>query len=245
MELVVLIYGILIGSFLNVCIYRIPKRISIVVPPSACPECGTRIKFYDLIPVVSFLVLQGRCRNCRAAISFVYPLIEIGTGILTLLLYYKYGFSFDFLKYLCLAYWLVIIAGIDLKHQLIPDVLSISGLAIGLLWAGLSGKDQWIDAILGALIGGGILFLVAYFYPQGMGMGDVKLLAMIGGFLGIKLVLYTLFAGSFLGALIGSVLLLCKVITRKTPIPFGPFLALGAIVSLFSAEFFHSLTWFY
>lgn len=237
MELLIFVYGCIIGSFLNVCIYRIPIGISIIFPPSTCPVCGRKIKHYDLVPVISFLFLRGKCRNCQTKISFLYPVVELLTGVLTLILFLKYGISGDFAKYSILIYLLIVISGIDLRHQIIPDVLSIPGIVLGLVFAVFSGKAGFWDAIWGALFGGGILFLVAYFYPEGMGLGDAKLLAMVGCFLGFKLTYATFLLGSFLGTIFGCVFLLLKLMTRKTPIPFGPFLAAGAIISLFLNDY--------
>jgi leader peptidase (prepilin peptidase)/N-methyltransferase len=186
-----------------------------------------------MVPVVSYLILRGRCRSCRAVISFQYPLVELLTAVISELLYLKFGLSGLFFKYLLFSYLLIVISFIDLQQHRIPNILSISGIIIGLIWACFYGKTGLFQAVLGLALGGAFLFPIAYFYPKGMGMGDVKLLAMIGVFTGIKPVLFTLFSGSALGAIIGLILIGCKVITRKTPIPFGPFLATGAVVGLF------------
>jgi leader peptidase (prepilin peptidase)/N-methyltransferase len=232
MELIILLYAAIIGSFLNVCIYRIPHGMSIVFPRSFCPNCQIQIKWFDLVPIISFLFLRGRCRSCKAPISIQYPVVEALTAVLTLVFYRKFGLSGEFFKSGVFCCLLMVIAWIDYYHQLIPNRLSIFGLITGLAWATFYGKVELLHAGLGAITGGGILFAIAYFFPQGMGMGDVKLLAMIGAFLGVKGVLYTLFIGSGLGAVIGLVLIYCKVIARKNRIPFAPFLAVGAMITL-------------
>jgi leader peptidase (prepilin peptidase) / N-methyltransferase len=232
MYLIILIYAISIGSFLNVCIYRIPRGISIVFPRSFCPTCQHPLKWYDLVPALSFLCLRGHCRNCKAPISMQYPLVEIGTAILGLLLYIKLGLSIEFFKESLFCSLLMIIAWIDYYHHQILNRLSILGIVIGLIVAIPYGRDEFFHALLGMATGGCVLLPVAYFYPQGMGMGDVKFLAMIGSFLGVKGVLLTLFLGSALGTVIGLFLIGCKVISRKTKIPFGPFLAAGAVFVL-------------
>ncbi len=185
-----------------------------------------------MIPVLSYLILGGRCRFCRAAVGIQYPVVEISTALLALVFYKKYGLTGDFFKIALLGCLLIIIAWIDCHYRRIPDKLSVFGIIAGLAWAFFYGKTPLLHAGLGMLIGGGILFPIAFFYPRGMGMGDVKLLAMIGAFVGVKGVLYTLFIGSALGAVIGLGLLYWKTITRKTQIPFGPFLAVGAIITL-------------
>ncbi len=232
MALIIFLYALVIGSFLNVCIYRIPRGVSIVWPRSFCPNCQKNIPWHDMIPVLSYLILRGRCRFCRAAVGIQYPVVEISTALLALVFYKKYGLTGDFFKIALLGCLLIIIAWIDCHHRRIPDKLSVFGIIAGLAWAFFYGKAALLHAGLGMLIGGGILFPIAFFYPRGMGMGDVKLLAMIGAFIGVKAVLYTLFVGSALGAVIGLGLLYWKTITRKTQIPFGPFLAVGAIITL-------------
>ncbi len=230
--IITFIYGLIIGSFLNVCIYRIPLGISVVFPRSACPSCGKPIKAYDLIPVISFLILRGKCRNCKAVIGWQYPLVELLAGVLTGVLYLKFGLSIIFLKAVILCYLLIIVSFIDLKYKRIPNLITYPGIIIALIGAVFFGKNGFYNAFFGLLVGGGILFPIAYFYPQGMGFGDVKLLALIGAFLGVKLVLYSLFIGSILGTVIGLILIAMKFITRKTTIPFGPFLASGAVITI-------------
>ena len=232
MELIIILYALALGSFFNVCIYRIPRGLSIVFPRSFCPGCQNKLKWYDLIPVFSYLYLRGRCRTCKTVIPLQYPLVEILAAVIGLLLYYKFGITNDFFKNAILCSLLIIIAGIDFYHQQIPNKISICGIVIGLVWAAFSGKAEFFQALWGMVVGGGILLPVAYFYPQGMGMGDVKLLAMMGAFMGVKGGLFTLFTGSALGTVAGLILIHCKVTTRKTRIPFAPFLAAGAVITV-------------
>ena len=232
--LLIFLFGAIIGSFLNVIIYRIPRGESIVLPPSHCPHCNHRLAWWDLFPVLSFLWLKGRCRYCQAAISWRYPLTELLTGGLTWLWWFRYGSSgpaLASLAFLVLTYILIAIALIDLEQRIIPNRLTLPLIILGLTFRAFQGA--LVPALLGALAGGGLLFLIALVYPKGMGFGDVKLLAMTGIFLGWYQVLISLFVGSFLGVLVMVPLLLLKKIERKTPVPFGPFLVIGALVVMY------------
>lgn len=189
-----IIFGALIGSFLNVCILRLPQEESIVTPGSHCPHCKKPITFYDNIPLVSYLVLKGKCRQCRGSISLQYPLIEGITALSSLLLIMKFGPSLSFLFYFSFVAALIVITVIDLYHQIIPDVISLPGIGVGLLASLMIPQITFFNSLIGILIGGGSLFLVATLYQwlfkrEGMGGGDVKLLAMIGAFLGWKAVI--------------------------------------------------------
>ncbi len=228
------ILGITIGSFLNVLIYRIPRGESIVLPPSHCPNCNHQLGVLDLFPVFSYLWLGGRCRYCKTPISWRYPLVELITAVLTVICWIRFDLSIDGAMSLVLTYVLIAIAFIDLEHRLIPNVLTLPMIAIGLIFRGWQGEIM--AGILGGLIGGGLLFLVAFFYPKGMGMGDVKFLAMAGVFLGWEKALFLLFSGSFLGVLIIIPLMLLKKLDRKTAFPFGPFLVVGALIALYWEE---------
>lgn len=230
--------GAAIGSFLNVCIYRLPLGESIVFPASHCPACGTRIRPWDNIPLLSFLLLGGKCRSCRAAISFRYPLVELLNGLLTLALFLKFGPSPTFLVLLVFSSALVAVTFIDLNHQLIPDVISLPGIVVGfaasffLPWLG------WLNSLIGLLLGGGSLLVVAYLYQfltkkEGMGGGDIKLLAMMGAFLGWRAVPFIIFAGSLVGSVVGITLMLVQKKDAKLAVPFGPFLSFGAILYIF------------
>lgn len=221
--------GLIIGSFLNVCIYRIPRGGSLLFPPSACPACGRRLTALELIPVAAFIALKGRCRGCRTPISRRYPLVELLTGVLFLLVFWKFGLGLETLKWWVLLSLLIVIALIDLDFQRIPDAISLPGLAAGILLA----QGHWGQAVLGAMIGYGIIAAVIALSRGGMGWGDAKLLALIGAFLGWRGVVVSLFVGSLLGSLVGIILLLLRRIDRKTPVPFGPYLSLGAFSFLF------------
>ena len=237
LNVVAIIFGSLIGSFLNVCIARLPKEESIVFPGSHCPRCGHPIRFYDNIPVVSYLLLGGKCRDCGAPISIQYPLVEGITALGSFLLFLRFGPSIAYLIYFAFLCGLIVITVIDLYHQIIPDVISLPGIVAGLLASlVLPGITFW-NSLVGALLGGGSLFVVATVYQwlfkrEGMGGGDVKLLAMIGAFLGWKAVILTILLSSFIGSVVGILIILVKGKDFKYAIPFGPFLAAGAVISL-------------
>jgi len=233
-----LLVGLALGSFMNVCIYRIPLEKSIIRPSSSCPNCGKKIRFYDNIPLISYLLLLGRCRHCHHPISWRYPAVEAITGLLSLALFIRYGLSLQYLLFLLFATTLVTISFIDLDHQIIPDVLSIPGIVAGLAAAFIPGNVSWFDSIIGIIGGGGTLFLVGLIYEkltgkQGMGGGDVKLLAMIGAWMGWRSLPFVLLVSSLTGAIIGSVFLLAAGKGYRVKIPFGPFLSLGALFYIF------------
>ena len=232
------VFGTCIGSFLNVCIYRIPAGESIVSPPSRCPQCGAGIRWYQNIPIFSWIVLGGRCASCKAGIPFRYPLVEALTGGLFLLVFFYFGISWPTLVFWVFMSLLVVITFIDLDHQIIPDVISLPGIVIGFACSFLLPWITWTDSLYGILLGGGSLFLVAAGYElltrkEGMGGGDVKFLAMLGAFLGWKAILPVIFISSLLGTMVGVPLMLIKGADRKLAIPFGPFLAVGAVIWLF------------
>ena len=235
------ILGLAMGSFLNVCIYRIPLKKSIVAPSSSCPHCGQVIRFYDNVPVLSFLFLRGKCRYCEHSISWRYPFVECLSGFLSLLLYIKYGAHLQYIVYLFFALSLVVVTFIDLDHKIIPDILSLPGIGMGIAVSFLPGTIFWLDSLIGAIAGGGILFLVAVGYERmtgrdGMGGGDIKLLALIGAWMGWKPLPMVLLISSFSGALIGAVFIWFSGKGYRVQIPFGPFLSFGAILCLFFGE---------
>jgi len=237
-HIVSIIFGAIMGSFLNVCIFRLPKEESIIWPGSHCPYCKNPIKFYDNIPLVSYLLLGGKCRQCQGLISFQYPLIEGITAFSSLILFMKFGVTLSYLVYFAFMAALIVITVIDLYHQIIPDVISLPGIGAGLLASLIIPQITFLNSLLGILLGGGSLFLVATLYQwlfkrEGMGGGDVKLLAMIGAFLGWKAVILTILLSSLIGSITGIIIMVSKGKDFKYAIPFGPFLSLGAVIALF------------
>jgi leader peptidase (prepilin peptidase)/N-methyltransferase len=235
--LIAFVVGAMLGSFLNVCIHRLPAGESVVYPPSHCPVCGVPIRHRDNIPLVSYVLLCGRCRACGGAISFRYPFVEALSGVMLVLLLYRFGFSPALAVYAAFVAALIVISFIDLDHQIIPDVISLPGIVLGLVVSALGQGPPLLDSVVGVLVGGGILYAVAAGYHaftgrEGMGGGDIKLLAMIGAFLGWRGVLVTLIVGSFTGAVVGTILIVARRTDSRIPIPFGPFLALGAVCAL-------------
>jgi leader peptidase (prepilin peptidase)/N-methyltransferase len=236
-----IIVGALIGSFLNVCILRLPKGESIVWPGSHCPHCGKPIRGYDNIPILSYILLMGKCRECRGPISVQYPFVEGVTALGSLLLMTRFGLSLSYLVYFVFIASLIVVTVIDLYHQIIPDVISLPGIGVGLLASLIIPQMTFLNSLIGILLGGGSLFLVATVYQwlfkrEGMGGGDVKLLAMIGAFLGWKSVILTILLSSLIGSITGVIIMVLKGKDFKYAIPFGPFLSLGAVISLFYGE---------
>lgn len=236
------LFGLLIGSFLNVCIYRIPRGESIVFPGSHCASCGVHLKSYDLIPVVSYLLLRGRCRYCGQSISPRYPLVELTTAALITLQGWKWGVTPTFFLYAVLTAVLVAVTMIDFDHQIIPDGLVVIVAALGLIHLlvvrmPLMGPAALLDGAAGFLLGGGLFFLIAVLSRGGMGGGDVKLAAAFGLCFGWQLLLLLLLLAFISGALVSAGLLLSHKKGRKDGVPFGPFLAFGAyFVSLCGSE---------
>lgn len=233
-----LVFGLCIGSFLNVCIHRLPDGSSIVNPPSSCPGCGARIRWYDNLPVLSWILLRGRCRNCKAPISLRYPIVELLTGGFAMILWMSYGPVWQTLVYFIFISALLVITFIDIDHRIIPDIISLPGIPIGFAASFLLPQITWTDSLIGILSGAGSLLAVAWGYQlftgkDGMGGGDIKLLAMIGAFLGWKGVLFTLMAASLIGTFVGLIVMMRARKGMKLAIPFGPFLAIGAICYIF------------
>jgi leader peptidase (prepilin peptidase)/N-methyltransferase len=224
--------GAIVGSFLNVCIYRLPLGKSIVWPSSACPFCGRELSWYENIPVVSFLALRARCRTCAAPISGRYPVVEALTAVMFAGAWWYYGPQPLLASRLILGCALIVLFAIDLEHHLLPNVITLPGVVVGLLFSVFT-EPGWQASLIGILVGGGVLFGVAEAYyrvrhEEGLGMGDVKMLAMIGAFLGWKLALLTLMMASLCGTIIGVLLIVTKRGGMKYALPFGTFLALGA-----------------
>jgi leader peptidase (prepilin peptidase)/N-methyltransferase len=235
MDLLFFVLGGIIGSFLNVCIYRMPREKSIVTPASSCPQCGKSISFYDNIPLVSYLMLRGKCRHCSGPISAGYFAVELLTALLFVALFRVLGLSFDLAVFLMFVSGLIAISFIDLEFRIIPDTLSLGGVLLGIALAFFRPSFGYKDALLGILVGGGVLWAIAFVYElvrkqEGMGGGDIKLLAMIGAFCGMKGVLFSLVSGSLFGSLVGIPLMIVKHADAKYALPFGPFLSFGALL---------------
>jgi len=235
------IVGAVVGSFVNVCIWRLPAGESIVSPPSHCPHCGNHIRAYDNIPILSYLLLGGRCRACRTRISARYPAVEALTAAGFALVAHQFGPTPEAAAAALFLAALIVISFIDLDHQIIPDVISLPGIVVGLLLAVAGIGPTWRDSVLGILLGGGTLWAVAAGYEaltgrEGMGGGDIKLLAMVGAFIGWRGVIVTLMIGSFTGAAVGLALMIARGADSRLPIPFGPFLAFGAACGLFFGD---------
>jgi leader peptidase (prepilin peptidase)/N-methyltransferase len=232
--------GLSVGSFLNVCVHRLPLRQSLVRPGSRCPHCGYVLRWYDNIPVASYLLLRGRCRQCRESIALRYPVLELATLLLFLVHGAVFGWSALLVVRLLFACAMVVLFAIDLEHHLLPDAITLPGIVAGLLFS-IVLPPGIVDAVLGVLVGGGVLWLIGEAYyrysgQEGMGGGDVKMLAMIGAFLGWKLVLVTLVLSSVAGSLIGLLVIALKRGGLKYELPYGTFLALGALAASLAGE---------
>jgi leader peptidase (prepilin peptidase)/N-methyltransferase len=256
---IVLLFGLVVGSFLNVCIARIPLDASVVSPPSHCPRCKRPIRWYDNIPLVSFAVLRGRCRTCGVNISWRYPLVELLNGLLYLGVIFEFGFTGEAVLVMALCSALVVITFIDLDHQIIPDVITLPGMVLGLVAApvfmttlagplpfglghALPSLGQYgtafLNAVLGLLLGGAPLYLIGLLWEklrkvEAMGGGDVKFMAMVGSFLGWQGALLTIMLGAISGSIVGVALILLKKHQADKVIPFGPFLVFGTLLTLF------------
>ena len=240
--IVVFVLGAVVGSFLNVCIWRIPQGLSIVFPASSCPRCGHSIRFYDNIPLVSYLLLRGRCRSCGERISLRYPIVEGLTALMALLLFWKFGLTLKFAAAFLFVSALILVAFIDIDHQIIPDVISLPGIPICFLLSVFLMELPFMEALLGLVLGGGSLYLIAGLYElatkrEGMGGGDIKLLAMMGAFLGWKSLLFILLVSSLAGAVVGISVMWAKGGDMKYAVPFGPFLSIAATAYLFVGDY--------
>ncbi|HET6515953.1 MAG TPA: prepilin peptidase [Thermodesulfovibrionales bacterium] len=241
--------GAIIGSFLNVCIYRIPRGLSVVSPSSRCPSCGTTIKVYDNIPIISFFILGGRCRYCSGKIPLRYPLVETLNALMYISAVWRYGLGWQtpFLFAFCSS--MIVITFIDIDFQIIPNVITLPGIVVGLVASSLVFPDPFAvnatlgfkEGMIGLLAGGGLFYFIAFvsqliLRQEAMGMGDVKMMAMVGAFMGWKAILLTTFAGSLIGSIVGILVMVLTGTGRKAKLPFGPFLAAGAILTLFVGQ---------
>jgi leader peptidase (prepilin peptidase)/N-methyltransferase len=256
--LVALVFGLVIGSFLNVCIARLPQGMSVSKPRSHCPKCKKQIAWYDNVPVLSYLILGGRCRGCGKKISARYPMIEAINGLVSVLLYLKFGLGVEWGVFLAFSSALLVLAFIDLDHRILPDVITLNGIWIGVVASiylalpsplvlrllratGIEVANPRVVALLasllGIVVGGGLLWAVAEAYlrlrgVEGMGFGDIKMMAMVGAFLGAPLALLTIMIGSFLGSVIGLIFLRFTGKSREYELPFGTFLSMAGIIAV-------------
>lgn len=238
--------GLMVGSFLNVCIHRLPRRESIVFPASRCPDCGAPIAWYHNVPLAGFLVLAGRCASCRAPISWRYPMVEAATGALFALHAVVIGPEWLLVPRLLFAAAMVVLFAIDLEHQILPNAITLPGVLVGLAFS-LGLPPGPASALVGALVGGGVPYVIAWGYflwrgVEGLGFGDVKMLAMIGAFLGWPAVLLTLALASFAGAFVGGAIILLGRGDGQLKLPFGTFLAVAALVASLWGE--PIITWY-
>ncbi len=265
-KIIVFLFGSIVGSFLNVCIHRMPLEESVVWPRSHCPKCKKRIPGYDNIPFLSYILLGGKCRYCKEKISLRYPLVELLTAAMFLLFFNYYGLSYEFIMYALFGAGLIIATFVDIKHRIIPDEISVGGIVLGFILNSLRGFNlqpfsyhprHLIDSLSGIVIGGGIIWLTGFLFDlvyfkllkrpaiqgetESMGGGDVKLLAAIGAFLGWKYAVLTFFIAPFLGAIVGVINLLSK---KDHTIPYGPFLSAAALISLFYGDKIIALLFF-
>ncbi|MBE3072209.1 MAG: prepilin peptidase [Acidobacteria bacterium] len=238
--------GLVIGSFLNVCIYRLPRRQSVVWPASRCPSCHRALVWYENIPVLSYLALRGACRTCHARISPVYPLVELLTAVVFVATLAQVGVGLLLAVRLVFACAMIVLAFIDLRHRILPNAITVPGIVAGIVASAVV-PPGWLASLIGILAGGGILLLIAWIYErvrhqEGLGMGDVKMLAMIGAFLGWKLMLLTLVLSSLLGSVVGLLVILAAKGDMKHALPFGTFLAAGALVASLTGDAI--ITWY-
>jgi len=233
--------GLIVGSFLNVCIYRLPRRQSLNWPGSRCTSCERALSWYENIPLVSWIVLRGRCRTCGAGISVMYPLVELVTGALFVAGYAIYGWTPLLAVRLAFACAMVVLFAVDLRHHILPNVITVPGIVIGLLVSLFLPTPGWRSSLIGLIAGGGVLFAIAEAYyrfrgVEGLGMGDVKMLSMIGAFLGWELMLVTLILASFAGSIIGVGVIAMGRGGMKAALPFGTFLAVGALTAAVAGD---------
>lgn len=240
LPIVASLFGAVIGSFLNVVIFRLPRGTSVVFPASACGSCKQELRWFENIPILSWVVLGAKCARCKAPISVQYPLVEATTALLFALVVATTPVGFEMAARLMFACAMVVLFGIDLEHQILPNVITLPGIVVGFAFA-LVGPPGWLASGIGILLGGGVLYAIACGYylvrkEEGLGMGDVKMLAMIGAFLGWKAVLLTLVLASFSGAVVGMAMIAFNRGSMKYALPFGTFLAIGALIAMLAGQ---------
>jgi len=249
-EVALFILGSILGSFFNVVIYRVPRGESIVRPASACPACGTRLHARDNIPVIGYLLLRGRCRYCSEPISARYPIVEFTAGLLPVLLFMRFGATAPFFVFWPLSCVLLILSFIDLDLRILPDRVTLPGIVVGLIVAPLLGLLGFWESLIGVVVGGGALYLIGilgelFLKKESMGGGDVKLAAMLGAFMGWKLILVALFVAFFIGAFVGVIVMARRPKDEEgwdSSLPFGPFIALGSVLALLWGQ--SALLWY-
>jgi leader peptidase (prepilin peptidase) / N-methyltransferase len=247
--LFVFAFGLSFGSFLNVVIYRLPRKLSLSHPPSRCPSCEVRLGVIELIPLIGYLILRGRCRHCNAVISMRYPVVELLTGLLFLLLFNLFGLNLNFLFYLVLLYLLLAIALIDLEHRIVPNTLVAAGLIAAsllflpqlfALWLPVNSEfivdRAFLDGLAGLSLGGGVMLIIFLVSRGGMGAGDLKLMAMIGLYVGLRGAVLVMLLGFFLGALVGVAGMIFGKLTRKDALPFAPYLVMATLLEVLWGE---------
>jgi leader peptidase (prepilin peptidase)/N-methyltransferase len=239
--IIIIVFGFAWGSFLNVLIYRIPRDMSIIKPASSCPVCKKKIKVYDNIPILSYLILRGKCRYCKAKIPLTYPLVEFLTPLSFILLYIHYSLSFFFFASCVFASAMIVLGFIDFFHMILPDVITLPGLVLAIVYSFFRKDLNLTQALIGAVTGAGFLLLVYGTYylvrkKEGLGMGDVTMMLLIGAYLGWKQAFFTLILASFVGALVGVFVILFRKKDFQFSLPFGTFLAPAAFFSLLWGE---------
>lgn len=233
------LFGAIVGSFLNVVILRLPEpEQSVVFPASHCPKCATQLSWFENVPILSYILLRGKCKHCKAPISLQYPAVEITMALLSAGLLYTFDISFNYFGFFIFSGALLVIIVIDIHHQIIPDIISLPGIVAGFAFSFLSDTLTWQSSLIGLLIGGGVLYAVAKIYfllrrIEGMGGGDVKLLAMIGAWLGWQSLPFVIFFSSCTGSIIGLIAMAFQKKGGQTRIPFGPFLSIAALTFMF------------
>jgi len=236
------LFGAIIGSFLNVVILRLPREnASIVFPASHCPKCLNNLSWYENIPILSYIFLRGKCSHCNTSISLQYPVVEIISAFLAAAVCLKFSFSFQALGYYIFGSALLVIIVIDIHHQIIPDVISLPGIVLGFFFSLVNDNVTWQSSLTGLLLGGGVLYAIAFLYvflrkQDGMGGGDIKLLAMIGAWLGWQSLPFVIFVSSLSGSIVGLIAMRRQKKGGSTRIPFGPFLSIAALIFVFYSE---------
>lgn len=240
--LLMLLLGLFIGSFLNLCIYRIPRGESVIFPSSYCESCGQKLKPWHLIPVLSWLILKGRCQDCKTPLDFKHPLVESLTGVLFMMLFKVYGLIPQLFVSLVLTSILIVLAFIDWNHFILPNKVILTGFLLGLFFQFFSPCISWIEAIMGFLLGGGFLYLLALVSDGAMGGGDIKMAALLGFYSGGQRVLIILYLGALLATLVWLFLILIGIKEKKDPIPLGTFMSVGALITMLYGN--ELLTWY-